>query len=391
MAIVSFGLDAIVIFDVGVTASAGRTGLDLRSVVVGTSPILRYAHGLDFIDEDTIVVANRGGDVAAFRIPSTAKPGQSCELEFIRMLQPNNPSVFTAPGSVWVGRDDGTRHDVLICNAYCHTMTRQVIDTADACSVKSEESVAEKWLNTPDGVDVSGDRRWIAISNHSAHNILLYKGLPSLTEGDAPAGLLRPVYYPHGLRFSADGRYILVADAGAPYVHIFFSEDGDWDGVHDPAASVRTMDESVFQRGHVNPQNGGPKGIDIDAGMNVMVTTCGDQPIAVFDFPALARQASAEVHRNPSKAQRALQLRCELDLLKLANEQRDRAVLAEEKAAGADVALAAAVAAAEGKAAARIAHEEERAARFKARAAKATAKAPGPRLRPPGPRRVPGS
>ena len=82
--------------------------------------------------------------------------------------------------------------------------------------------------------------------------------------------MLRCVYYPHGLCFSADGRYLFVADAGAPYIHIYEQDRDEWRGVRHPVASVRVMDEAVFRRGSSGPGLGGPKGVDIDAGANVV-------------------------------------------------------------------------------------------------------------------------
>ncbi|MGH6894014.1 MAG: hypothetical protein ACREEP_17350 [Dongiaceae bacterium] len=88
-----------------------------------------------------------------------------------------------------------------------------------------------------------------------------------------PDGILRCVSYPHGLRFGADDRYVFVADAGAPYVHFYANDGQGWRGVRNPVMSFRVMDEPVFVRGRHNPREGGPKGIDIDRGMNVLVAT----------------------------------------------------------------------------------------------------------------------
>jgi|GEM_PF-7134952 len=47
------------------------------------------------------------------------------------------------------------------------------------------------------------------------------------------AGFLFGVLYPHGMRFSADGRRLYASDAGTPNVSVFHSEDGTWDGPRD--------------------------------------------------------------------------------------------------------------------------------------------------------------
>lgn len=46
----------------------------------------------------------------------------------------------------------------------------------------------------------------------------------------------------------------------------------------------RVLDDAVFERGHHNPREGGPKGIDVHEPWGLMVTTCAEQPLAFFDI-----------------------------------------------------------------------------------------------------------
>ena len=102
--------------------------------------------------------------------------------------------------------------------------------------------------------------------------------------------------YPHGLRFTEDGRHLVVADAGAPCIHVFAARGGDWSGVHDPIATLEVMDDETFQRGRYNPQEGGPKGLDIDRTSRLLAVTSEHQPLALFD----ARQVLTTAPRPPS-------------------------------------------------------------------------------------------
>ena len=108
------------------------------------------------------------------------------------------------------------------------------MDVGAGCMVSSEV-LLRKWLDIPDGVRLSPDRRWIAVSNHSTHDVLLYENVPSLNEHTDPDGILRRVRYPHGLRFSSDGRYLFVADPGAPDVHVYAEDSAGWWGVRHPS------------------------------------------------------------------------------------------------------------------------------------------------------------
>jgi hypothetical protein len=146
------------------------------------------------------------------------------------------------------------------------------------------------------------------------------------------------------------------------------------------------MDEAVYLRGRNNPKEGGPKGIDIDAGMDIMATTCECQPLAFFDLQAILAKAGADLRRrrlHPGIAdeQDALAVSLELDVLRQTNVFRERAARAEAKAAAADerAARAEAEAAAAEKRAGRAEASAEkartRAEKAKAKAARAKARA----------------
>src|SRR5262249_54887939 len=165
-----------------------------------------------------------------------------------------------------------------------------------------------KWLEIPDGISISNDQHWIAVSNHT-HNVLIYGYNSSLNVFSEPDGVLRCVHYPHGLRFTSDGRFILVADAAVPYVHIFAKNGSSWRGVHNPMISLRVMSDEDFLRGRRNPEEGGPKGIDVDNAMNIFAITCGNQPLAFFDLKAITEETPESYCHD----QRALEINFELE------------------------------------------------------------------------------
>src|SRR4029453_7902022 len=215
-----------------------------------------------------------------------------------------------------------------------------------SCSV-----LLQKWLGTPDGVSISSDQRWIPLSKHDAHGVLLSRNKPPLNESSDPDGILRSVTYPHGVRFTADGRHILVADAGAPYVHVYANTGDGWHGLRNPVGSIRVMDQAVYESGHRNPKEGGPKGLDFDKSESVMVTTCEERPLAFFDLPAILDSVAGRP--------RVGELRYELHLIEESIARQAAVVAANESAAAAK---------------ARAALQARRAAMFKVKAAKAKAK-----------------
>jgi DNA-binding beta-propeller fold protein YncE len=302
LAVASFIRNRIVVFDIDIASSLGATQIALTGGVELSSPALRLPHGLDFIDDNTLIVTSRGSEgrvdgptanVALFRLPPGEEIVRTHEVLPIARWPANGTTLLNTPGSVAVTHVEEDVGEVLICNNYGHTVTRHLLDRAADGAMRNSEILLNKYLNGPDGVSLSPDRRWIAVSNHTTHNVLLYENSPALNSDAKPDGILRCIYYPHGLRFSADGRHLFVADAGAPYLHIYAQDPDQWRGVRHPVATVRIMDEAVFQRGRCNPENGGPKGLDIDACSNILVVTSECQPLAFFDVPLLLQHAFA--------------------------------------------------------------------------------------------------
>jgi DNA-binding beta-propeller fold protein YncE len=291
LAVASFHGNRIVVFDIDITSSFGATRVALTGGVALSSPALQWPHGVDFLDDDTLIVANRRGDVALFRLPPGERSVRSQEVLPMARWPADGATFLNAPGSVAVTRVDEAGCEVLICNNRGHTVTRHLLDCHAGRALRHSEILLQKYLDIPDGVGVSPDRRWLAVSNHTTHNVLLYETSPTLNPDAEPDGILRRVSYPHGLRFSADGRHLFVADAGAPYLHIYAQDPDQWRGVRHPVATVRIMDDAVFGRGRHNPEEGGPKGLDIDASSTVLAVTSECQPLAFFDVPTLLQPA----------------------------------------------------------------------------------------------------
>lgn len=313
LAVASFLRNRVLVFDVQIGSGSGATRVALSGGVELSSPVLQWPHGVDFIDDATLIVTSRKGDVAIFSLPSGETHVPSLDAVPIARWPADRTTLLNAPGSVAVTRVDDHACEVLICNNSGHTVTRHLLSGDAGRTLRHSEILLQKYLDIPDGVSLSPDRRWIAVSNHSTHHVLLYEHSPALGADAEPDGILRRVAYPHGVRFSADGRHLFVADAGAPYLHIYAQDSDQWRGVRHPVASVRIMDDVVFERGRHNPEEGGPKGLDIHAGSDILVVTSEYQPLAFFDVPALLQLARA----GPSaRDQRALDISHELGLMR---------------------------------------------------------------------------
>ena len=66
LAVAAFARNRIAVFDVEISASSAAPHIALTAAAELSSPALNRPHGVDFIDEDTLIVANREGGVAIF-------------------------------------------------------------------------------------------------------------------------------------------------------------------------------------------------------------------------------------------------------------------------------------------------------------------------------------
>ncbi len=331
LALAGFIRNRIAVFDIDITTPATGTHVALTDVVELSSPALSLPHGLDFIDDETLVVANRARDVAIFKLPAGTIDAQSCDVAPIQTLPAGGTSLLNVPGSVAVvgGRED--QSEILICNNDGCSITRHRLDCGGG-AIRSNEVLLRKWVDVPDGVSVNHDGRWLAVSDHGSHSVLLYEYSARLNPDAEPDGILRGAYYPHGVRFSSDGRYVFVADAGAPWVHVYARDGGDWRGVRHPLARVRIMDESLFLRGRSHPAEGGPKGIDIDAGQNVLAVASEYRSLAFFDLPAILSSIAVNPNEQSQREQSAVDIAYELHILQQLKEAHTKAKEALTKA-----------------------------------------------------------
>jgi hypothetical protein len=322
LAVAGFIRDRIAVFDIDIRKAGDDMQVTLTGGVELSSPALSRPHGLDFIDDETLVVANRAGDVSMFRLPAGTADVQSCAVAPIQTLAAGGTNLLNVPGSVSVVGGVGDLVEILICNNAGSDITRHRLDGDGGHGVRSSEVLLRKWLDVPDGVCVSRDRQWLAVSNHGSHCVLLYEYAAHLSPAADPDGMLRGILYPHGVRFTSDGHHVFVAAAGSPYLHVYAQNGDGWRGVRHPAASIRIMDESLFLRGHSSPAEGGPKGIDIDAGQNVLAVASECRPLAFFDLSAILSHVDADSRGQSQREQNWLAIEYELHILRRREEER---------------------------------------------------------------------
>lgn len=278
LAIAAFSLSKILLVRVHVESTPDGPVLNADDFLLVASHGLDRPHGIDFIDDQTIVVANRRGDVTVFELPG-GFGGREVRISPVRTLRAGRFHRIKTPGSVAARHEPDGTVSILVCNNYSHVVTRHVLDPARRYRVLRHEVFSRRGLNIPDGISLSPDGEWVAISSHGTHDVQLFaRGGAS---DQLAGGTLSGVAYPHGIRFTPDGRYLLAADAGAPVVHIYARGDS-WAGERGPARTVTVLDDETFARGRHNVEEGGPKGIDIDQTGQFLAVTCEEQELTFF-------------------------------------------------------------------------------------------------------------
>lgn len=281
LVLAGYGLNHLLILRISIEASGAGPRVVADDFMELTSDGITSAHGLDFLDEGTLAVANRDGLVSIVEIPPGELAGRHSRVDPISTLSGGIFCKLKSPGSIAARREARGRISLLVCNNYIHRVTQHVVDPARGYRVRKNRVLMERSLDIPDGIAVSYDERWIAVSNHNTHEVLLFDAAAPLGPWTEPAGVLTGSDYPHGLRFTPDDGYLLVADAGAPLIQVYERGSG-WAGTRGPIRSVTVLDDETFNRGRANPQEGGPKGLDIDRSGKVVAVTCEEQALAFF-------------------------------------------------------------------------------------------------------------
>ena len=244
------------------------------------APDLARPHGVIWLDDTTLVVANRESELLLIDV--TAPSDHRAAVIGTRVLvDGTSPVPVHSPGSVAARWITGDLVEMVVCNNYAHDVTRYIVDRSDDWKVVDADRLLAASLEIPDGVAISASGEWIAISNHNHNNVHLYRYDEHLGPDTQPDGVLTGPNYPHGLAFAADDRCLLLADAGLPYVHAYEALDGDWSGRRAPVATTRVMDDDSFNGARYNPQEGGPKGLEITTD-DVVIVTSERQPLGFF-------------------------------------------------------------------------------------------------------------
>jgi hypothetical protein len=265
-----------------------RPAIQIVDTLLLDSPALSAPHGLAWIDDSRLVVANRVGRVRVFEVPPAWPASRRVSVKPVKTVWGLPFTRIQHPGSVLTYVDGAGHLQIVVCNNYVDRISRHWLDVAPGVGsvirVRRHDWLLHARLAIPDGLAISRDQTWLAVSNHGTSQVLVYRLSSDLDVHSDPAAVVDGVDCPHGLCIAPDGRSLLVADAGSPYVHVFQAGNADFAAGDLLHRKVRVLDETTFLRGRGNAQEGGIKGLDISANGAIAVTTCEQQPLAFFQM-----------------------------------------------------------------------------------------------------------
>ena len=296
LAIVDFVYNRIFLFSIRIQLlddSAGSPKIEIRDYSIITSDSFAQPHGVVFLGNDNLIVCNRAAGVDLFKIPA---PGQHPRE---RKLRPHKTirgkgwlSVkVKTPGSVDCYPLDADRYRLLVCNNHWHFVSSHIVKPCDAIRIKNEGVLIQNGLLIPDGISISHNGAWIAISNHVDGQILIYENTSDLDKQTKPAAVLKGTVCPHGVRFAPDGK-LLVADAASPYLHVYDCHSGNWRSGY-KAQTIQILDTETFYDGRYDSREGGLKGLDVDKTGRVLLSTHRYGVLQFYDMKRLLSRQDA--------------------------------------------------------------------------------------------------
>lgn len=252
IAYASFDLNKIIIFDIKII----KKNIYFEEVVFVDCDFFNEPHDFSWIDNKTIIVANRSGAAILFDVP---KKSQNIKPKLIiHEAEKSNAVCFIKEDS---------KIKLFFCNVY-HEIIQ--VDIDEKLEKIFKKIKLKNDLKVPDGLAINLSKNQIAIANALKNNIIIY----DINKHDSFE--LHGSQRPHGLSFVLD-RFLLSSGGGDQFINV-------WDLEQKKIIfKIKALEKNQYLlRG--NDFEGGIKGIFYSSELNLLFLTCPNAPFLIFDF-----------------------------------------------------------------------------------------------------------
>lgn len=273
--------------------------VELSSCTLLRSPSLASPHGVDFLDEDILVVANRRAGVTFYRLPASLNSHERITLDPIHTMTSDwfgaaeetrtlrGRRIVTGPGSIRA--HGGVLH--IACNHHNTVTAHPCTHEGERIVTGEGDLLVRDGIEIPDGVAISRDGRWMAVSDHDHRRVLVF----GRDDRELRCELRDPqLLHPHGLCFDRSGSALFVADAGGRQVHVFSTTDAWSSDLEASGFRCKAVAAKAFRATRAatparhRSLEGGIKGIDVDPSGVLVATTCRFQTVRFFEIEGAA-------------------------------------------------------------------------------------------------------
>ncbi|HEY9278173.1 MAG TPA: hypothetical protein VIO87_08225 [Methylotenera sp.] len=297
LAIAAYAQSKILMLDIDISVTVHGNNIVIRDCCEIHCKDLKQPHGIAWLDHHTIIVGNRFAHTIVLKIPLAQPAQKQLELTAVQVLPHNVTDSSHSNDCIAINALGQNLYEILVCSNTGNYVASHILDSTDNFNVLGSAILLEGKLQIPDGIALSPDKRWIAVSNHINHSVYIYENVKSLGPASEPCAVLPGITYPHGISFTACGHFLFVTAAGDPFIYGYYNPSREWHGEYQPFTKFKSVDDETFARGHYNEQEGGSKGLDFAYQSGILAMTCSEQPLAFVDLTATIH---AHKHNNPS-------------------------------------------------------------------------------------------
>ena len=149
IALAGFSHQVIGLLDIHVDVNVNGSGSRASTRTIGIGSITRLCsellispHGVSFVDDEVLLVANRAGALVALRLPAPGEGGDVAVESWV-VADRSATVPLWQPGSVTVRRAGGGLHEAVVCDNDAHRVVRYVLDANRDLAVVDSEVLIE--------------------------------------------------------------------------------------------------------------------------------------------------------------------------------------------------------------------------------------------------------